>query len=831
MRVTLRVSTAITAAVVGLSCASAGKSAIAPQAGMAAEAAPPEPPPGAGMPATEAALVTMADRHAPAEAAPADAAALNAQKRGQFAVVREFPVPNYDPADAGPRRDFRETIFWSPAVKTGADGRAIVQFPTSDAVTSFKVVAEGVTASGLPGHGETAIASRLPLSLAANLPVEVTTGDRIALPVTITNTTAQGFDATVHAKSGASIDVAGGAKRSVRVAARSARTVTLQLDVKGAADSGRDAAGAAARTMSGGAGLPPGAAGAGDIELDVRAGGHRDALRRSLKIVPAGFPMQKSFAGSVGEPVRHTLALPPGVMPGSVHTTIRMYPSPVATMTQAIESIVREPSGCFEQASSSNYPNVMVLSYLKASGARAPEIAAQATASLDRGYQLLANYEAPKQGFEWWGKDPGHEALSAYGLLQFREMAKVYPKVDQAMVDRTATWLRSRRDGKGGFKRDKGDGHAFSQADDAVVNAYVTYALAESGEKDLAQELGRTKQVVGSTKDPYVLALSAAALLAADPESIEGKAGLARLAKLQAPDGRFPGANHTITRSGGQALDIETTALAAIAMQKSSAAYRGEIDRALTWITQQRSAYGGFSSTQATILALTALTKQAQANRIPQGAKVTVLVNGAVVATTGLDPNGGAITLPDVGSKLVAGDNTIELRATSGARVDYSVGASWYERAPVTSRAATVAVQTRLDRARVRVGRPIKLTATVTNVTASGQPMTMARVGLPGGLKFQPWQLDELVEKNLVDYVETREREVVLYFRQMKPREVRRVPIQLLAQVPGRYVGPPSSAYLYYTDEHRQYARPLAVDVTRPIAKKKPITPVVPTTP
>ena len=107
----------------------------------------------------------------------------------------------------------------------------------------------------------------------------------------------------------------------------------------------------------------------------------------------------------------------------------------------------------------------------------------------------------------------------------------------------------------------------------------------------------------------------------------------------------------------------------------------------------------------------------------------------------------------------------------------------------------------------------------------------MARVGLPGGLKFQTWQLDELVAKGIVDFVETREREVILYYRQMKPNEKRVVPIQLLAQVPGRYVGPPSSAYLYYTDEHRQYQRPLVVDVypPPPPAPKQPAT--KPTTP
>ena len=49
-------------------------------------------------------------------------------------------------------------------------------------------------------------------------------------------------------------------------------------------------------------------------------------------------------------------------------------------------------------------------------------------------------------------RDPGHEALTAYGLMQFTDMAEVR-NVDKDMLDRTRTWLLSRRDGNGGFSQ------------------------------------------------------------------------------------------------------------------------------------------------------------------------------------------------------------------------------------------------------------------------------------------------------------------------------------------------------------------------------------------
>jgi len=39
---------------------------------------------------------------------------------------------------------------------------------------------------------------------------------------------------------------------------------------------------------------------------------------------------------------------------------------------------------------------------------------------LSRGFKKLMTYEAQTGGFEWFGQSPGHEALTAYGLLQFQ---------------------------------------------------------------------------------------------------------------------------------------------------------------------------------------------------------------------------------------------------------------------------------------------------------------------------------------------------------------------------------------------------------------------------
>jgi len=93
--------------------------------------------------------------------------------------------------------------------------------------------------------------------------------------------------------------------------------------------------------------------------------------------------------------------------------------------------------------------------------------------------------------------------------------------------------------------------------------------------------------------------------------------------------------------------------------------------------------------------------------------------------------------------------------------------------------------------------------------------MTLARVGIPGGLTFQTWQLKELKDKGLIDFYETHEREVVLYFRAMAPAAKKSIDLDLMATVPGTYIAPATSAYLYYTDEHKSWSSPLQVTVAR----------------
>src|SRR2546423_14666401 len=102
-----------------------------------------------------------------------------------------------------------------------------------------------------------------------------------------------------------------------------------------------------------------------------------------------------------------------------------------------------------EQTSSSAYPNILVVDYVKkARVASSSEFLMKAEQYLNVGYQKLLTFERPGGGFDWWGNGEPLVWLSAYGLQEFSDMSKVYP-IDPGIIDRTQGFLMKKMDKDG----------------------------------------------------------------------------------------------------------------------------------------------------------------------------------------------------------------------------------------------------------------------------------------------------------------------------------------------------------------------------------------------
>jgi hypothetical protein len=371
--------------------------------------------------------------------------------------------------------------------------------------------------------------------------------------------------------------------------------------------------------------------------------------------------------------------------------------------------------------------------------------------------------------------------------MEFEDMAKVDDTVDRQMIERTAQWLMTRRDGKGGFERNPRALDSFGRASYETTNGYILWALSEAKRvKGLDKELALQKKVGLEAKDPYLVALAANVSLNVAPNDAETRAIVKRLAALQGKDGSFSGAKESITMSGGDSLTVETTALGGLALIRAGGDYETQIRGAVEWLNGHRDGMGSFASTQGTVLTLKTLAAYAEHSRQTQsGGVARVLVNGKQVGEVKFEKGRKeAIEFEDLAGALRPGENVVEITVDSETPLPYSVAIGYRAQRPQSSAQAKVAVTAALAKRSVKIGEGVRLTAVVENRTQGGIPMTLARVG-------------------------------ILYWRAMAPAARKEVPLDLVATVPGHFVAPATSGYLYYTNEHKSWSAPVDVTVTR----------------
>jgi hypothetical protein len=287
-----------------------------------------------------------------------------------------------------------------------------------------------------------------------------------------------------------------------------------------------------------------------------------------------------------------------------------------------------------------------------------------------------------------------------------------------------------------------------------------------------------------------------------------------KLVKNQDAAGNVKSAVASITHSGGDALAIETTALSALAWMHDPA-YAANVEKGVMWIVESNK-NGRFASTQSTILALRAIVSYDALRARPKvPGRILVSIDGTRGADIAFTANTqGAIVFPDFGSDLGAGKHTIVLKMEDGSSMPFSMSVKYHSTLPDSSAQTKVGIEVSLKDRQVQEGGITEARVSIANKSDQPIPTPVAIVGIPGGLEVRHDQLKELVKSGRIDAYEVIGREVVLYWRYIKPNDKFDLTLSLVAAVPGVYTGPASRAYLYYTDEFKNWAPGLKVSIT-----------------
>jgi uncharacterized protein YfaS (alpha-2-macroglobulin family) len=471
----------------------------------------------------------------------------------------------------------------------------------ADSITTWRLTASASSQGGLLGGASTPLRVFQDFFVDIDLPVALTQNDEVAFPVAVYNYLKEPQTVRLDLEPQEWFELADGRGLSRSLELRPNEVTAVHFRIR--------------------------ARHAGRFPLTVHARGSKlsDAVKRSVEVRPDGFPVEQVSGGRLAGTAAHTVILPDNAIPGASRLLVQLTPSVLSQVLRSAEGLLQLPHGCFEQTSSATYPNLLVLDHLRKTRKGTTEVLRRAEQYVNAGYQRLLTFERPGGGFDLWGTGPPQLWLTALGLHQLSDMARVHP-VDPAVLGRTRAWL---------FKQQAPDGSwAGGNGNRLLLTSYVAWAMAESGLRgpQVQRAVAYVRNNLHAAGSSYEKALVANALAAWNPR--DGALApllkdLDRRKKDLKEDGAccFPSEGRSLTCAWGDSLTVETTALAALALIKGGA-HPDTASGALAYLAQARGGHGDWGSTQATVLALKALT--AGTIRPPQKgtSNVTVLVGG-----------------------------------------------------------------------------------------------------------------------------------------------------------------------------------------------------------
>jgi hypothetical protein len=443
---------------------------------------------------------------------------------------------------------------------------------------------------------------------------------------------------------------------------------------------------------------------------------------------------------------------------------------------------------------------------------------------IQAGYQRLLTFEVGGNSgsFSLYGEAPPSVWLTAYGLMEFADMSRVHD-VDPALLQRTRNWLASQQGSDGSFSTGSGD---------LKVTAFCAWAMAEQelpmkkGNKcstELARAMSFLKKNISEIKkDGYMTALAACAAVrslgAQDGFAKELMAHLESIAVRKDKAATIPARGETLAWGRGAVANMEATALAAIATLEA----QGDpqfIEQLMTSIVRGKDPFGGYYSTQATVLSLKALAL-ASRSRLPQGEgplTVNVLVSGQVVKKVVIpDSQRDVVQFVALKDHVKKGENTVSFALEGKGKPCYQLVQSYYvpwKQRPQPEFTAPVSVEVNYDRTTIARGGVIGVTATVRNTSGALARMVMVDVGVPPGFAPERADLDALVRDRKINRYEIPGRQVILYLSDMNAGEELELGFGMRARFLVKAKARTASAWPYYDPQKASFTEPALITV------------------
>ena len=704
------------------------------------------------------------------------------------------------------RSYFPEALYNNPEIITDAEGNADISIPVADSITTWRMAMLASTRSGVLGTATSSLKVFTDFFVDLDLPVTLTQGDRVSIPIAVYNYSGKSGNVCLklqpeewygldHDNSEKTVDVESNRVGSSQYTIQANRIGKFKLTLTARMD------GVGGETRN-------------------------DIVVREIEVVPNGREQNLVFNGRLEKTAQHDLHFPASAIPDATTLFVRLYPGPLSQVIEGMDSILSMPGGCFEQTSSSTYPNVLALDYMKRTKKLTPEVHAKAEGYIANGYQRLLTFEVPGGGFSWFGRAPANKILTAYGLMEFNDMSKV-SDVDPRLIERTRDWLAGQQQADGSWKPDTNfinEGATNRYNSDVLrITAYIAWSLANTGYKGPAIEKAKAyiESHSAAKLDHYTLAIVAnfAQNYGKDRDFTRRAMQALIDARTQKDDQVFWTVEETSVYSTGQSAAIETTGLATQALLKWGEA--NEIVRkSLNFITSKKDAAGTWGTTQATIMALRALLLASQYSASDVRGSVAIVLNGNTVETLKLSPENNDLLHQFVFKGIAAQQpNSVQLKFEGTGGLAYQVVGRYFtpwDEKPVTE---PLSINVTYDRTRLAQNDIATEKVTLHNNLNKTANMIMVDLGIPPGFDLLNEDLQVFQEKSSgtmsgrLEKFSLTATQAILYFDGLSPKQTVMLTVRLRAKYPIRARSFQSRVYEYYDPAQNATAHPVQLEV------------------
>ncbi|KAK2138612.1 hypothetical protein LSH36_2740g00009, partial [Paralvinella palmiformis] len=336
----------------------------------------------------------------------------------------------------------------------------------------------------------------------------------------------------------------------------------------------------------------------------------------NLTVVPEGIEISYSFSRFLCSPVSISteLPLPDQFVEGSERGQLSVIGDIMGPALSNLDGLIQKPCGCGEQTIYFTGQSAIILKYLDVTGQATPEIKSKAIHSMSSGYQRELTFKHPNGAYSAWGPNgygssDGSNWLTAY-------VVRVFALSDEYIfIDPTEQQI-------GSVIHKNMQGGLIGGNKPIALTGFILISLLEAGRSPTSQSVEAAIDCLGTQSltdmSTYALALSAYAYTLYGEDSARRQQLMNEIDnRAIVEDGQKYWSESTGTPYGecrwycqNPSYDVEMTAYVLLAIV--SAGGPNVIADGLPivrWLTSQRNAYGGWTSTQDTFVGLEALYK------------------------------------------------------------------------------------------------------------------------------------------------------------------------------------------------------------------------------